>query len=218
MEYFKINSLWKREEYVKGLPKGSHGRLIEGDYSEPEFGNIKHWWVEEKIDGINIRIVYKDGKVSFSGRKKDSQVPSYILEYLKATFSDILFNTAFPSNDNEPYPHIILFGEGYGPKIQACGSNYRNDVSFILFDIWANGWWLKREDVKLLGSQLSTDVVPHIGVFPTDEIIQFVKSKPLSLLSLVPQMMEGVVCRSHPLMLFRNGKPIIFKLKTRDLL
>lgn len=29
---------------------------------------------------------------------------------------------------------VVLFGEGYGPKIQACGSRYRKDVSFAIFD------------------------------------------------------------------------------------
>ena len=27
---------------------------------------------------------------------------------------------------------------------------------------------------------------------------------------------EGIVARSHPLMLFRNGKPMMFKLKVED--
>lgn len=49
MEYVKINSLWKRQEYVKGLPKGTHGPLIVGQYSEPEFGNIKKWCVTESF-------------------------------------------------------------------------------------------------------------------------------------------------------------------------
>ena len=28
--------------------------------------------------------------------------------------------------------------------------------------------------------------------------------------------MEGIVARSHPLMLFRNGNPVMFKLKAID--
>ncbi len=27
---------------------------------------------------------------------------------------------------------------------------------------------------------------------------------------------EGIVARSHPLVLFRNGTPLMFKLKTKD--
>lgn len=29
---------------------------------------------------------------------------------------------------------VVLFGEGYGPKIQGCGGRYRKDVSFAIFD------------------------------------------------------------------------------------
>ena len=49
-----------------------------------------------------------------------------------------------------------------------------------------------------------------------EEIVNFVKSKPLSQCSRIPQMIEGVVCRSEPLTLFRNGKPIMFKLKCKE--
>jgi len=49
MEYVKINSLWKRqgwyfEEGKKNNPEYQKGRqsFIIGDYSEPEFGNVKN--------------------------------------------------------------------------------------------------------------------------------------------------------------------------------
>jgi hypothetical protein len=48
------------------------------------------------------------------------------------------------------------------------------------------------------------------------EVVEFVKSRPLSRCSEVPQMMEGVVCRSDPLVLFRNGKPMMWKLKCKE--
>jgi hypothetical protein len=59
-------------------------------------------------------------------------------------------------------------------------------------------------------------VVPEFGLMTEEEIIQLVKSKPLSLCSRNPQMMEGVICRSEPLMLFRNKEPMKWKLKWKD--
>ena len=50
-----------------------------------------------------------------------------------------------------------------------------------------------------------------------EEIIKFVKSKPQSLCSVNPQGMEGIIARPEPLVLFRNGKPIVWKLKVKDL-
>lgn len=223
MEYFKINSLWKREGWYfdqekKKIPDYQKGRqsFIIGDYAEPEFGNVKRWLVDEKIDGTNVRIFYKDGKVSFGGRTSNAQMPTTLLKYLQDTFyKDLLFKV-FPVKEDEPYPNIILFGEGYGPKIQAPGGNYRKEVGFILFDIWVNGWWLERGSVIDIAGQLGIQTTPILGLMTEEEIVSFVKSQPMSVCSITPQVMEGVVCRSEPLMLFRNGKPMIWKLKCKE--
>lgn len=219
MEYPKISSLFKREgfDFAKTGIKPNGKGLIFGEYSEEEFKNIKEWDVEEKVDGTNVRIFYQNGNVSFGGRTADAQMPTKLLKYLQDSFGDWNLSKVFPCKENECYPSVILFGEGYGPKIQSAGENYRTDVGFILYDCWVGGWWLKRNDVYDISEQLNIPMVPQIGVMTADEIIEFVKSKPLSRCSINPQMMEGVVCRSHPLTLFRNGKPIIFKLKTKDM-
>lgn len=220
MEYIKINSLWKRKDYVTGLPKGYHGPLIEGEYSEPEFGSVKNWSVEEKIDGTNIRILFKqvDGQrliPCIMGRTSAAQLPCHLLSYLQTVATWENFEKAF-TQANENNFEIYLFGEGYGPKIQGCGGNYRKDPGFILFDVYVGGWWIKREDVKVIADKMNIPMVPQLGVLKEDEIVELVKSKPLSCCSIVPQMMEGVVCRSEPLMLFRNGKPLIWKLKCKE--
>ncbi len=76
-EYPKINSLWKREgfDFVQTGKKPTSKKLIEGDHSCPEFANIFLWSVDEKIDGMNIRIMYKEGQVSYAGRTKDAMIP-----------------------------------------------------------------------------------------------------------------------------------------------
>jgi ATP-dependent RNA circularization protein (DNA/RNA ligase family) len=223
MEYPKINSLWKRQNWYfdqdkKKSPDYQKGRqsFIVGDYAEPEFGSIKHWRVDEKIDGTNVRIFYDQGKVTFGGRTKEAQLPVNLFAYLQANFGDWNLCKVFPTQENEAYPNVILFGEGYGPKIQLAGNSYRDDVGFILFDVWVGGWWLKRENVKEIANQLNIPMVPDLGIMTEEEIIEFVKSKPLSRCSEYPQTMEGVVCRSEPLMLFRNGKPLMWKLKTKE--
>lgn len=227
MEYVKINSLWKREGWYfdqdkkKSLDyqKGRQSFII-GDYADPEFGCIKKWRVDEKVDGTNIRIFYQAGQlldenvrsVKFGGRTKDAQLPTHLLSYLQDHFTTDILSEVFPG----PLADVILFGEGYGHKIQGCGGNYRKDVGFILFDVWVGGWWLKREDVRLIAEQLNIPMVPDLGVMTEEEIVEFVKSKPLSRCSDTPQMMEGIIARSEPLMLFRNGKPLMWKLKCKE--
>ncbi|MBM3887132.1 hypothetical protein FJ364_04335 [Candidatus Dependentiae bacterium] len=85
MEYPKINSLFKRNV--------SDNTLIIGDYACPEFGLLKAWRVEEKIDGTNIRIVYDplatkpEAKLAILGRSKDSAMPTQLHEWLKNHFT-----------------------------------------------------------------------------------------------------------------------------------
>lgn len=113
---------------------------------------------------------------------------------------------------------VILFGEGYGPKIQACGGRYRKDVSFILFDVWIDGWWLEKQSVLDIASALDIEHTINQRIMTTGEIVEFVKSKPKSYIAEDRELvMEGIIARSVPLMLFRNHKtPIMFKLKVRD--
>lgn len=215
MEYPKINSLWKRKTYKEGMPKGSHGDLIIGDYAEEAFGTVKYWDVDEKVDGTNVRIYYSNSNgpsIEFKGRTNDAILPPHLLSCLASHFTRHLLDSIF----HEENQSIILFGEGYGPKIQACGGNYRSDAGFILFDVYANGWWLQRKDVENIASQLEAPVTPFIGRMTEEEVIDFVKSKPISRCSRVPHMMEGVIARSSPLLLFRDGKPVKFKLKCKE--
>lgn len=219
MEYPKINSLWKRQGYYFDphtkssiRDKNTHD-LIVGDYSMPEFKNIREWHVEEKIDGTNIRIFFQKGAIRFGGRTKDAQIPCHLFDYLQGHFTIEKLKHAFPADNDEPY--VILFGEGYGPKINS-GGNYRDDVGFILFDVFCGGWWLKREAVRDIAISLGILNAPPIGVMEEFDIVTYVKRHPQSLCSVRPQIMEGVVCRPEPLMLFRDEKPIMFKLKCKD--
>lgn len=220
MEYPKINSLWKRQGWYFEAgknDKSSRQSLIIGDYAQPEFGNIKRWLVDEKIDGTNVRVMWErpyiggSHTLTFGGRTDNAQMPTHLLTYLQKAFNEEHFVENFPQASS-----VILFGEGYGTKIQAAGSNYCSDVGFMLFDIFIDGWWLKRETVRDVALKMGLQVVPEIGVMTEEEVVAFVISKPISRCSHIPQMMEGVVCRSEPLMLCRNKKPILWKLKCKE--
>ena len=224
MEYPKINSLWKRQGWYfddnkKKDPEYQSGRqsFIIGDYAEPAFGNIKEWLVDEKIDGTNVRIMWQrpftggPHDVSFGGRTDNAQMPPRLLQVLQELFPFEKCLQEFSSAER-----VIMFGEGYGPKIQSCGGNYRNDIGFILFDIYIDGWWLQRKDVKEIAKRLCVDVVPELGLMTEVQVENYVKSKPMSLCSNIPQMMEGVVCREPNGLLLRKKSPIMWKLKCKE--
>lgn len=227
MEYPKIHSLYKRQgwyfdEQCKKDPTKQEGRqsFIVGDYACEEFGNIKHWDVEEKIDGTNIRVFYKDGQVRFGGRTKDAQIPCHLLDYLQEWFTPSLLSARFADKAGIG-TQVILFGEGFGPKIQS-GGYYSERVGFCLFDVKVGSWWLDKKVVRhSIAEQLGVISPPCLMTTATEqEIIEYVKQKnPSSFAMNDPErkhVMEGVMCRPVKTMLFRNGDPIMFKLKCKE--
>jgi len=218
-KYIKINTLWKRN-----MEKGENkGKIIEGEYSRPEFKNIKLWKVSEKIHGANTRIMYHidpvsgEGIVSFGGKTDDAQMPIKLFEYLQKTFTKEKIEKALMFKDELPQK-ATLYAEGYGPRIQKGGGRYRDDVSVILFDAFIDGWWLDQDNVTDIAQKLGIDRVPDLGVMTEEEIIDLVKNKqPISKIAKdKTYVAEGIVARSYPLMLFRDGTPIMFKLKVVD--
>ena len=234
MKYPKINSLWKRngwyydEEKKKDI-KHQEGRqdFIEGDYACEEFALIKKWQVQEKIDGTNIRINAKTRPfgaassgyvmdVSIHGRNEDSQIPRNIVEVCEKIFTQAKIIECQDRYYDEKSCNIWFFGEGYGPRIQKGGGNYRSDVGFILFDVCANGVWLTRDKVSFIAEKLGIPTPPIIGYMTEEEVVAYVKSNPKSLCSEREQIMEGVICRTEPLLLCRNREPLMMKLKCKD--
>jgi len=212
MKYPKINSIYKRE----GFESKTNGKLLFGEHTEPEFANIVNWDVEEKVDGTNIRICFKKEKglelqPSIHGKTDEAQIPAELLKHLQQIATWERFYRAF-DNDLDNF-EVWLFGEGYGAKIQAAGANYRPDQAFILFDVYANGWWFRREHVQGVANDLGIPKSPHLGIMKEDEIIEFVRQAPWSRCSINKQTMEGVVCRPSPQMLYRDGSPIMWKLR-----
>jgi len=210
MKYPKIHSLWKRNEFSK--------RVIEGDYSLAEFESIKRWTVYEKIDGTNIRLHYKSGDADYKiyGRSDDSSIPRPLEDYLRANIK--LDDIITPLEEfGGTVKEITIFGEGYGGNIQTAGPFYSDKVGFIIFDVHLNGWWLKRDDYMDVAKYIKMPVVPMIGFMGTQEIVDHVKSYPKSFWADKPYEMEGIVAKSFPLMRFRDGDPIMFKLKAKDM-
>ena len=206
MKYPKINTLWKRD-------KNNKFNIIEGDFSCPEFETIKRWYVTEKIDGTNIRVCFNtiEKTIEFKGRTDKADIPKFLLETLNSKFNTEKLLEVFSTGKE-----IVLYGEGYGDKIQSVGKKYRKDNSFILFDAWVDGWWLERENVEDIARKLKINVVPSLGIRTIPEIVSLVKGTFPSAISKQPLNAEGVVARSHPLMLFRDGTPIMWKLKSKD--
>lgn len=130
-EYHKIQTLFKRDMSSPRKP------LIEGAWTHAEFEYLANniWTFTEKVDGTNIRVVVEpSGAVSFGGRTDAAQIPAQLITRLNSLFIPLGPRLAETFRDG-----AILYGEGYGAKIQKGGGNYRADQDFVLFDVRGGG-------------------------------------------------------------------------------
>lgn len=213
IEYPKIETLYDRDEKFKVIP---------GALRRPEFALPRRWVVTEKIDGTNIRVgMTADGAVSFAGRTDSAQIPPHLLAYLAATFTRDRMAAALA-----PETEVVLFGEGYGAKIQN-GGDYRPDVGFALFDVWIDGWWLEPENIIDVAGKLGIEHAPYVSV-AADDVVSTSYSAD-TLRELLPGGMsvvaasrglerpaEGIVARTSPMLFDRRGRRVMWKLKFRD--
>lgn len=206
MEYHKIQTIFKRDEKTK--------RIVEGNFSLPEFEYLYEcpWEFTEKVDGTNIRIIWDGENVTFGGRTDSAQIPANLIGRLQELFmttpKKLLLKEVFPGG-------AILYGEGYGNKIQAVGKDYLPDRSdFILFDVKVGDWWLERENVNDVASKLSILSVPVIGTGTLKEAIELVRGGQQSQLGNLTS--EGIVARPKVSLFNRKGERIIAKIKHRD--
>lgn len=205
-EYHKIEAVYERD--VNGTKK-----LIEGKYRNEavEFLANNKWEFTEKIDGTNIRIYWDGDRIIFAGRTERAQIPSHLVNKLSEMFlnneTEELFEQKFGEKE------VILFGEGYGVKIQNGGA-YRPDVSFILFDVMIGDNYQSRETVEDVARCFNLEIVPIVMCGTIKEAVDFVKEHPASTIGNAK--MEGVVGRPIVEMKDRCGNRVIVKIKTCD--
>src|SRR5574337_1173118 len=142
-EYHKIQSVYKRD------PATNNKTFLLGQYSLPEFEFLRHntWEFTEKVDGTNIRILLPSddtiGDFEIRGKTDNAQIPPQLLKTLTEHFKERedALRKAFPSG-------AVLYGEGYGAKIQKGGGNYRPDQHIALFDVRVADDWLERPSLE----------------------------------------------------------------------
>ena len=205
-EYHKIQTVFKRDMETR------NGKtLLEGQWTLPEFEYLADntWVFTEKVDGTNIRIMFRDGAITFGGKTDSAQIPAQLVARLNERFLPMAekLSEVFGCD-------ACLYGEGYGAKIQKVGGNYRQDQDFVLFDVRVGEWWLQRKDVEDIASKLGIDIVPIIGEGTIYDAIEQAKRGIKSTWG--DFQAEGIVARPKVELKTRNGQRIITKIKCRD--
>ena len=210
-KYTKIETVFERD--MNGSKK-----LIEGNYRNEavEFLKDHMWYFTEKVDGTNIGIYWDGHKINYQGRTERAQIPANLMNKLIETFgsneTEELFEQMFGEKE------AVLFGEGYGAKIQKGGGNYISDgCDFILFDVYIpmSDTWLTRDGIINVAKAFGIKYVPIICIGTIQEAVDYIKTKPASLINPNHEM-EGVVGKPLVDMYDRNYKRIIVKIKSND--
>ena len=210
-KYEKIDTIFARD--TNGTKK-----LVEGVFRDPtiEFLAKLDWIWTEKIDGTNIRIHWDGHNVTFGGRTDNAQIPTDLVNYLTDTFNNSETEEIFEQLFGEK--EVILFGEGYGRKIQKVGSKYNpNNVGFILFDVLIGENYQEREWVEQTAIAFNIPVVPIVGHGSLMNAVDYIKTHPNSVIAQQSVEMEGIVCRPRYELYDRRGNRIIVKIKWEDI-
>ena len=218
-EYHKIQTIFKRDMTKKG-------KIIEGEYSLPEFEYLKdnEWVFTEKVDGTNVRVMWDGSAVSFGGKTDNAQMPMPLITALQEMFEGTTkkqlfiekFDTIQDGTEASPEPvEVCLYGEGYGAKIQKGGGNYIPDgVSFVLFDVKIDNWWLQRQDVEEIGAYFGVKVAPMIGSGTLQDAVEM--TRPGFKSTWGDFTAEGIVLRPKTELRTRAGHRLITKIKAVD--
>lgn len=215
-QYLKIQSLFQRD------PETKYKTLLEGIYSTPEFESLAQtpiWRFEEKVDGTNLRVQITPTKLWFHGRTDKAQIPPHLQERLSDLFSGERLaglREAFPRG-------VVLYGEGYGNKVQKVGHRYRPDQGFLMFDAVTLDQgtgelnWLQREALESVAEAHDLEIAPVVGRGTLLEAVELIREEGLySRVAQESMLAEGVVIKTDPLLRDKRGVPVITKLKHAD--
>lgn len=237
MLYPSIDTLYTRDPITH--------KLVAGDYKEEIFSLIKEWEWTEKIDGTNIRVQYHPifdddicddylaWEMKIGGRTENAQLPMGVVDYIQSKLTVKKLHEIFGEKS------VVIFGEGYGDKIQE-GSGYIHPddpvrQKFIVFDILVGEkYWLKREAVVGICESLGLDVVPLIEVTPIPtpsedhgEVLIWMDNDPLIATDFIKRGFksklgdgtkdaEGLVGRTRIPLFDAKHRRVIAKLRTED--
>jgi hypothetical protein len=144
------------------------------------------------------------------GRTDRAQIPSHLLTALEPIVERFVADTSIPDS-------TILYGEGYGAKIQKGGHYIPDGNDFCLFDVNIQGNWQERMNVFDIGDALGLKVAPVLATATLSEWVDWIKQGDYAESELHSGARnEGVVLRPPIELMNRRGQRIITKLKFKD--
>lgn len=216
-KYPKTDGLYVRDS--------SDPSVVTSEHRHPVYSQIKGWWVEEKLDGTNCRIIL-DPTVEAQpwdvrGRSDAATLSGHLRTALEATAQRAWATDNVPVLFEEP---VCLYGEGIGIGIQ--GNPYQLDTcDFRLFDIKVGDHpergWLAPQAVHDVAEQLNIEAVPvlsrNVTLAHAEGFVRNGCFQTFLLPDSQPRKAEGVVCKTRVPIYDARGRLIRLKFKPANL-
>ena len=158
-EYHKIETLFERDEKTfKVKPEVLKNRT---------YSLLKTWHWTEKVDGTNIRCIWKDGKLTFGGKTDNAQIHADLIKWLYEHVTPETMRAAFPMMWMAKWS---CMAKATARASRKAAVTTRPIKKLIVFDVLVGGkWWLNFENVCDVAAKLGLDVVPSFGEMPLEE-------------------------------------------------
>jgi hypothetical protein len=196
-------------------------KLLPGVYSRPEFDDLKraYWEMSEKIDGMNIRILWTpnafeetpdEGLIEIRGRSDGEKIPQDLV--------DNMWEFLWPENFKKVFGSTpaCIYGEGFGPGIQKNGGLYSPKKTFRAFDIILGENFLSTRDK--FHEMIDALEIPKAPVVLTSSLTAGVARVQNGLKSTFGDFYaEGLVARPYVELKNTFGERVICKIKHKEL-
>lgn len=161
--YASIETVYKRRD---------DGKLDVEAIRLPPVPAIRDWTVSEKIDGMNIRVIYTLNGMQIKGRSDNAQIPADLILSISDTMPNyheaVQYFTEYRGKDLPESWSVTFYGEGYGPGIQK-GQRYSDKKRFRCFDLLlGEGLWVDDREMRRVCADLDIPLAPFLGIWSWD--------------------------------------------------
>lgn len=168
---------------------------------------FKQCFAMEKIHGTSTHISFNEGDLRFfsGGANHENFINIFDKDALLEKFKEL------------GQEKVIIYGEGYGGKMQGMKETYGNVLKFVAFDVKIGDCWLNVYKAEKVVESIGLEFV-HYDVINTDlSTIEEYTYKPSVQAKrngiLEDKAREGVVLRPLEEMTLNNGNRVIVKHK-----
>lgn len=179
------------------------------DGVKPYMNRDTKWWVSEKMDGTNTRIIWDGYKLEVKGRTGGSHLQGYQTELL----SELMQNGNYKFDETFGEQEVTIYGETLGGKIQK--NPHGVDPQFQAFDIKVGEVWLKYEDVRDISEKLGIGYVEHKLFDSWNKVLMYFMYTARQRKENA-EYFEGLVAIPEHMPLTRTGERVITKIKVAD--